>query len=214
MTVTDIVFTGYYHMIGRTVSVSIGGLDCGDYVVAANGLITVPIQSDPDGLLDGAYLATIDAGPYDLTTYGEATTPITLKVVSGLAAGEQTVYVPVVIGYTYPSIGQQLRSMSKAETNSPQGPAAGTTKRSHQFGALMRTSVGVSFGTDFNFMLPAQFTDQTEVDLLLSNDPFSGILWDTIDDDYGFDSQLCWQTTRPYPTTVVAIGDFGHTIER
>jgi hypothetical protein len=44
---------------------------------------------------------------------------------------------------------------------------------------------------------------------------YSGLLWDTVDDDgTGFDGQLCWQITRPYPASIQAIGGFIKTQDR
>lgn len=62
---TDVVFYGFWHGVGRTISAYIGGLDLGDYVVQSDGSITVPFV----GLFTLAYLQTL-AG--DITFVGGA----------------------------------------------------------------------------------------------------------------------------------------------
>jgi hypothetical protein len=52
---------GFWPLIGATLSVFAGGLDCGDCLVQAGGKIYVPFGSDPDGLFTAAYLTALDA---------------------------------------------------------------------------------------------------------------------------------------------------------
>lgn len=53
---SNIVLYGFHYLIGESLSVMIGGLDCGDFTVAAGGTLTVPLGSDAGGLLTEAYL--------------------------------------------------------------------------------------------------------------------------------------------------------------
>lgn len=62
---TGVTIYGYWPHIGKTLSVVLGGLDLGDYVVAADGSITVPYGSDPDGLFTADYLADLAASGAD-----------------------------------------------------------------------------------------------------------------------------------------------------
>lgn len=206
---TDIVFTGFYQAIGHLVTATIGGLDAGDYIVAADGSVTVPINQDPDQLCNGDYLATLDVGPFDRVTYGDATATVTLKV--GL--GNATIYIPVVIGYTYPTWGQLLRPATEAQTKSSQGPALGKTRRVHMFAALMVNAVGVSWGTNFNTLSPAIFRDAAG-NAFPHNRMFSAVYQDTITEADSLDGMIAWQVSRPYPCTISAISGFVETSER
>lgn len=218
MAVTDVVFRGLYFAVGYTVSVSVCGIDCGDYVVSFavgeenEGFITVPINSDPNGLFNGAYLAQFDVGPFDRTTYGDATTRIDLADGVG---GVETIYVPVVIGFTYPSIGVGLRPLTSEQTKSPLGGAEGKTRRIQWAGFLFQNAQGVtvisSNPTDGFF--PSVFTDVTEAPLNM-NELFSGIYQTPVDDAYSYDGQLGWMVTRPYACTVVAMTSHLETQER
>lgn len=222
MATTDIVISGLYHLQGQTVSAVICGLDCGDYVVtsdgATNGIpdpttggkITVPIQSDPDGLLTGLYLRGFDVGPFDTTTYGSMTTR--LSVYDGYATA--TIYVPVVIGFTYPSIGKILRPATAEQGRSPIGPLLGKTRRNHQFAAQLVNAQGVYFGTgDMSTAIEASFRDAGR-NILTRDNLYTGVHWDTLNDDYSFDGGIGWMITRPYPCTVTALGGFLETAER
>ena len=209
MTDTDIVFNGLYHMIGHSVSVVICGLDCGDYTVDANGAVTVPLASDPDGLLSGAYIVQFDVGPYDTITYGDATTQVT--VFTGVATA--TVYVPVVIGFSYPTIGQILRPVMEAQIKSPSGPGEGKTKRIEWASFLFSQAQGVSIGTSFANMWPVQFPDGTG-QVLNHTILFSGVFADNFAEDYGFDNMIAWQIFRPYPCTVASVSGFLHSQDR
>lgn len=46
---TQVTFYGMPHLVGKTVQVFAAGLDLGDYTVAANGSVTVPINAAPGG---------------------------------------------------------------------------------------------------------------------------------------------------------------------
>lgn len=125
----------------------------------------------------------------------------------------QTYFAPFAIGFTYTSQGQVLRALAQQETGAQNGPALAKTRRDHQFGALMHRTRGISFGTDFTHLHPAIFASPGGIsytDLQL----WSGIWWNSLDDDYSFDSMACWQITRPVPATVLMVGTFLHTQDR
>jgi len=211
MAATDIIFQGLYYAVGYTASVSCCGLDCGDYVVDANGDVTVPIDSDPDGNFNGPYLVQFDVGPFDKLTYGDQTTRIDL---SDGVGGIQTIYVPVVIGFTYPSWGAGLRAVGEDQTKSPKGPGLGETRITHWFSALVSSSQGLSFGTtNAGSFYPAAFTDQSNIKLKM-NTLFSGVWASPIEDGPSFDGMIAWSVSRPYAATVVALSGFIETSER
>ena len=214
MATTDVVFSGLYHAVGLTASVSVCGLDCGDYVVSPTGTVTVPINSDPDKNFNGAYLSPLDVGPFDKTTWGDQTTRIDLSNGSGAI---QTVYVPVVIGFTYPSYGGVLSAIGEDQTKTPQGPAVGKTRRAHWVGALLRNTQGISFGTDTGTWYPAVLTtDNSNApgSALPKNTLFSGVYSAPLADAAGFGSFVGWGVNRPYACSVVALNAFLETSER
>ena len=123
--------------------------------------------------------------------------------------------VSAIVGYKYTSDGQLLRPMSPVDSGARNGPAFAKTRRAHQFAVLLQSSQSVSFGTDFSSsrLHPAQFRSPGDT-AYKSNELYSGVYWDTVDDDYSFDSMLCWRSTSAYPLNVLAIGGFLHTQDR
>lgn len=201
---TEITFYGLSHLVGKTVQASIGGLDCGDYTVADDGSITVPFGSDADALFTPAYLYSLDGFT------GEQAATVTYYY----SASQVTVTVPVVIGQGYTSQAQVLRAATQEDIKSPSGAALGKKRRGHKFAALMEnTGQAISFGTDFTHLRSANFLDTDDRTPLTADNLFSGVFWKALDDGYSYDSMLCWEVTRPFPCTVVALSTFIETQE-
>jgi len=192
---SSITFYGYWHLEGEDVAVSILGLDCGDFTVAADGSVTVPYQSDAGGLLTIAYLIA------NSSSVAAVENNCTFTVYDGATFTQVT--VPVVIGTTYTTDGQLLRPDTVADNKSPLGPGLGKTRRVHLYSALVQDAVAISFGTDFSHLEAAFFSDDGET-ARAENSPFSGVIVGSLDDDYSFEGQLCWRVTRPYACTIMA----------
>lgn len=218
---SGIVVTGLWHAIGKSVSAYIAGLDCGDYTVASDGTITVPYQSDPDQKLTAAYIKSInDQAPNTAPTGGgwytitELVGTITVTI-GGLPV---TCTVPMVIGFNYNSDGQLVRPDQQKDAGTT-SPAMGEPKRIEQYAIQVYDTVsgpagtGLKVGTDSNHLHPALFRTKggTAVD---NSTGYSGIHWDKLDDDYGFDNMFYWRMGRPFPATVVAITGFIEATER
>jgi hypothetical protein len=120
---------------------------------------------------------------------------------------------PVAIGYAYPSQGQILRAIAPAESGAQNGPALGKTRRTHMYSALLQQAQGIKFGTDFSSTRAAQLRSLGGSPIPLTS-LYSKVHQDTLQDDYGFDSMLCWEIDRPYPATVCTLGAFLHTQDR
>lgn len=197
---------GLIRLAGRTVSVWLAGLDCGDYVVAANGSILVPYQSDPDGLLTAVYLIALnsdeDWGPLAMT----------VDVITGFTIA--SIVVPCVVGFTYTSQGQVVRPQLESEIKSSQGVGLGKIRRLHQYGVLVDSSVAleVSYGTDFDNLLPADYRDKAG-NLLNHATLYNGVFWNTLSDDYSYDGMFCWQITRPFPHNMISLTGIMETSE-
>lgn len=200
---TGLTLSGMWTIPNASVAVVIAGLDCGTFSVALDGTVTVPWGSDPDGLLQPSYLIGVSAP----LGSNPSLTPLTLS------DGTYTniVYVPVVIGYPYSSIGQLPRPMGEAQIKSPQGAGLGKTRRVHWVSALFQSAQGVLIGASSGREI--QFSDSGE-NVSTHDHLFTGVWAQTIDDSYGFDGQVTWAINRPYPCTVVSLNTFLETQER
>ncbi len=180
-----LILTGLFHLNGKTVAAWIGGLDCGDYVVA-NGQITVP--------------------------YGDG---ISVGPANGLFTPEWVAQFgsSAVVGFPFTSDGQIVRPNAPAETGARNGPAFGKKRRAHQYAVQLEGAQGVSFGTDFSQMEAAIFRTAGGDEISIGTQ-FTGIHVDSLNDDYSYDSMLCWRISRPYPCNVVAIGGFLETQDK
>lgn len=121
---------------------------------------------------------------------------------------------PFVVGYTYTSDGQIVRPVHPAEAGAQNGPALGKTRRAHMMTAVLNKTQGIKFGTTFTTMHAASLTTPGGTPMTTGLQLYSGTYWNTLEDDYTFDSMLCWRITRPYPATVLATGSFLHTQDR
>jgi len=182
-----ITINGLWAHNGATVQAWLGGLDCGDYTVAS-GSIVVPFG---DGV-----------------SAGTANGLFTAAFAAGLALTD------MAVGFTFTSDGQIVRPNAPAESGARNGPAFGKKRRNHQYAIQVEGAVagGVYVGTDFTTsrLKPALFKAANGAALVVTQQ-FSGIHWDTIDDEMLFDGMLCWRVTRPYICNVAAIGGFLQT---
>lgn len=217
MAATDITLTGLYYAKGRVVSVAIGGLDCGDFTVQVNGTdgyVVVPINSDPDQLCNGAYLQTLDVGPWDTTTYGDLTTEVSIDI-NGMGMG--TIYIPVAIGFAYPSAGQTMRPATEAQIKSQQGPGTGKNRKVHNygilFGAVIAGTNGLQLGTNLTAMNAMQVQTKGGIPLK-HNQVFQGATYGPIKDTSSLDGQVCWYMVRCYPCVINSLNSFMETEER
>jgi hypothetical protein len=207
---TNITLYGMWTAVGKTVSVFLGGLDCGDYVVASDGSVVVPYGSDPDGLLTAAYLASISSA----IGYGALAVQIDVTIANIL----QRVVVPCVIGYNYTSEGETMRPLMDDQAKTPQGPALAKIQRANMFGALLQGAIGGANGLQFRSgssttWFPAQLRTAAETPLNYAT-LFNGVHWDVIDGDSNFDGVISWKMARPYPVTVCGVSGFIETVER
>jgi len=129
---------------------------------------------------------------------------------------DQRTTFPAVIGFPYVTQCQILRPFSSQDSGTRNGPAFGKTRREERFGALVHKCVvnSIEFGTTFNRMYPALFT---QPDVTIPYTPlelYSDIFSATLEDDYTYNSMLCWQITGPYPGTVLTIGGFITSYDR
>jgi hypothetical protein len=194
-------FFGLWHLNGKKVTVSCGGVDVGDFTVSS-GSVTVPIDHDVAGLFTSSYLVSISSA----TAYGAQGVPIDGPL------GRLT--VPAVVGFTYTSQGQILRPDAADQTRSQLGPGLAKPRRLHQFGALLAGTQRIFFGTSFGKLHEAQLKSPGGTQSLTLLQLFNGVYSSTVDDSWGTESMLCWQINRPYPACVVAVDGFLQTTDR
>ena len=200
-----LLFWGYDYLAGQTVTCWVAGLDCGDHVVASNGSVFVPWGADPDGLLTAAFLVAANtpdpisrptACNVDITING-VLTRVTIDCSIGLAATAQL---------------QPLRPNIAEDAKTPLGPGVAEKRRHHMFGLNLVNSGAPLVGGDFSHLIQVSFAGDQPGRLVSA--PYTGIWWDTIDDDFSFDGQIAISITRPYPLVVTQIAGFLATIER
>jgi hypothetical protein len=169
---------GLWHLNGKTATVFAGGLDCGDFAVA-NGSCFVPFgDSVSAGTGGGLFTAAFVA----------SITPF-----------------PIVVGFTYNSDGQMVRPITAADTGARNGPALGKIRRNHRYSMLLSGTLGLSIGTNFAKLFPANFKQANGQDAIPALSMFNGVQQDSLADDYGYDGMMCWRVSRPYPANVIAI---------
>jgi hypothetical protein len=184
-----------------TVSVQIGGLDCGDFTVS-NGTVFVPWQSDPGKELTLAYLQSLDSDDWS-------------SDMSVTIDGTSTVF-PAAVGFTYTSQGQLLRPIAPQDAGTANGPALGKTRRAHYYSVLFAGAINgtVSIGTSGTLRPIALSTVQEGPVQVDTKTLYSGLYANTLEDDSSYDSMIAWQITRPVPCIIAALGWFGHGQDR
>lgn len=204
-----ITFHGLWHLNGEEVTAFVAGLDCGEGTVA-DGSLTLSFRDGIENLFSYAYIK----GACESYT---SSVPAFIDVPDN---DSTTVYIerfqaPVVIGYSYSSRGQLLRRIATAEAGAANGPAMGKTQRVHQYSVMVVNGItaAMKVGADFDHLKPAAFRTKGQKDYAVDR-LFSGIHQDTLDDEYGFDSMICWEITRPLPMTIAAFGGFIQTQDK
>ncbi len=203
---------GHFRFSGMstTVSVTVLGVDCGDFTVAAGGSVTIALTggaavSGNAGVVSLAALVAADA-LYSI----EQSTPAQV-VVAGVTTN---INIPIVIGHPYVAQGQRLRPATADDGKSLQGPLLGKRRRSAQFAALVQDAVVVSFGTLLTPTPSGNMISSTMLDggatgsALAQGVGYTGVFRQTLVDDSTFDGALCWQVDRPYPFVICAINQF------
>lgn len=120
---------------------------------------------------------------------------------------------PSSFGFTYTSKGQLLRPDYGEDAGARNGPAFGKKRRIHSASFGLYRTQGLSVGTDLTKLLAWRLTTDGNSPV---NPPtfYSGISWDSLNDDYGFTSQIAWEQTRPYPALIQAIEGYIETQDK
>jgi hypothetical protein len=184
---TGATLNGLWHLNGRSVSVYCGGLNCddpgedNDFVtfLVTNGSCFVPFG---DGVSAGS-----GQGLFTADFINESSPAI-------------------YVGFSYTSRGQIVRPASMPDTGARNGPGFGKLRRTHRYSMLLSNTKGLSVGTSFANMLPAQLRQSDGFTPIGTLEMFSGIHQDSLEDGDSYDSMICWEVSGPYPATLCAVG--------
>lgn len=185
---SNTIFSGLKYLEGKSVDFFACQRDIGTYVVSG-GAITVP----------QAALSTATMTTFNGTNYGELGVPVN-------TTGSTYISIPAIVGFAYTSKAQMLRPIEGTQN----GPNFAKTNRTFKDGLLLWKTYGISLGTDFSGTLyPASLKIADAYTDISVGTYYSGVVRDTLQADYGFNDQLCWQQTRPWPGTILVAGGFG-----
>jgi hypothetical protein len=101
-----------------------------------------------------------------------------------------------------------LRPDFGPDAGAQNGPAFGKLRRLHKWACSFWKSRGVSIGTDLDGKLYPIVWRTPGKSVISAPTLYSGIISDTIQSDDGFDAQIAWEVTRPYPVTILAMGGY------
>lgn len=191
-------FYGLNYLNGKIATVFAAGLDCGDYLVE-NGQVTVPL-----GTLDPISGYTFDIPQFNILQ------PLASTFVNNsvtIAGGAVQYKIPAVIGLNYQTKGRLVRPMMPVDTGAKTGPAFAKKKKQARYGIHLVNSLGVQVGIGSKNMVPVKIeSPMGKLPPYLSM--FSGIIRESLNDTPSYDSMLSWQTTRPFPASLVNLGGF------
>ncbi len=184
---TGATLNGLWHLNGRSVSVYCGGLNCGD-PGEDNDLVTFLVTS-------GSCFVPFGDG----ISAGSGRGLFTADFINGSSPA-------IYVGYSYASRGQIVRPASMPDTGARNGPGFGKLRRTHRYSMLLNNTKGLSVGTSFSTMLPAQLRQSDGMTPIGTLEMFSGIHQDSLEDGDSYDSMICWEVSEPFPATVCAVG--------
>lgn len=171
------------------------------------------ITTPPTSLI-GTYFAVPNTTYSNKWAAAGAGPPIDRSIFDRSVSSEAGYSSPIVIGYTYTSQGQILRPDHGNDAGARNGPAFGKKRRNHWFAALLNRTQNIKFGTDFGTTLkPAKLTTAGGT-AIAQPTLFSGIITETITDDYSFNGMLSWQQTRPVPGHLLIVGGYIESIDK
>jgi hypothetical protein len=160
-----------------------------------------------------AVIGGLDCGDYTVNASGQISVPYGGDPAGLFTQAFSAAATNWVVGFTYTSQGQIVRPMTPQESGARNGPALGKKRKVNAFAALVVNTAGLYFGTSFSKLNIANFRSPGG-NPFASNALYSGVYWNTLQDDYSFDGMICWQSTRPYPATIAAIEGFIHTQDK
>jgi hypothetical protein len=185
-----VTLNGLSHLNGKTVQIFASGLDCGDRGDAATPAAPFTDFIVSNGSTFVPYGDSISAGPG-----------------RGLFTQDFITANPkILVGFTYNSDGQLMHMIAQADTGARNGPAFGVLTRAHRFAVKLVNSFGLSFGVRSDQLIAAIFKTDTS-DPIPPLTTFTGLHQDSLLSDEAYDEACYWRVSRPWPATIVAVGN-------
>jgi len=199
---TEVTFYGLWPLRGQTVTVFVGGIDFGDYLVGSSGQIVVPFSTTTGFTL--ALLQSID----DPAIYGASGITF-VDLGGGCLDGVCPYYtVPAVIGVTFESRGQLLRPDYGNDAGAASGPAFSKIRRVHKYSLHAHRTLGLDVGIDFDASLRPAPMKNADGSALALGELYTGIIRGKMDGGYDTEGKIAWRLNRPYACTITAVGGF------
>lgn len=131
-----------------------------------------------------------------------------IPVASVVPNPQQQIPVYTGVGATFTSRGQVLRPDHGPDAGARNGPAFGKIRRNHWYAIYLNRTQGIKMGTDFGQTLKPTKLTITGGASLSQPALFSGVLSDTLNDDYSKNGMPAWQQTRPVPGQILVVGGY------
>jgi hypothetical protein len=122
-------------------------------------------------------------------------------------------FVPESVGVSFTSRGQVLRPDFGVDAGARNGPAFGKVRRVHEYAISVDRTFDLNIGTDFDTLYAVKFATDGGT-RYAAPELFTGIVADTLKNNYTYDGKIAWQSTRQYPVTVTAVGGYVMTQDR
>lgn len=122
-------------------------------------------------------------------------------------------FIPNNVGVSFTSDGQLLRPDFGVDGGQRAGPAFGKKRRNHWYAMSVDNGFNIKVGVNFTSMHPVKLMSAGGT-VLTAPTLFSGIMSDTINDDYSWDGRIAWRVTRQYPCTITSIGGYIDTQDK
>lgn len=202
---SQVTFYGLDNYEGKKVSVFAAAIDCGDYIVK-DGEITIDLE-----IVDPVTGWAFNEQSFKLLQpnadeFSELSVTVLWRGI--------TYKIPCVIGFNYVSRGQLCRPEMPVDTGAKNGPGFGKKRKTARYAMQVVNAISVRLGTLFSKTKPAPLTKIDAGGKRLNYlETFSGIVRETLDDDFSYDSMLAFEVTRPYPCTITILGGFIETTD-
>jgi hypothetical protein len=110
----------------------------------------------------------------------------------------------IQIGYPFASQGQLLR----AEAGAADGTSIGKTRRTTRAAIQMYRVGDLSIGTDFSRLTALELPRADSQQADNATPLFSGMIRESIESEYNFESQFCFQQSSMLPGTIQSVTSF------
>lgn len=209
----SVTYYGMPMLAGQTVSFTILGKYIGDVTIGSSGTVNIPFSD--------RFLIS-DVGRAIYAPENSTTLPISGwfnrfflddNGVDGTCppdSGQHYGYLGQ-FGYSFRRRGQMLRP----QVGSQNGPTFAKIMQNARMGVYIDAGQQIKIGSDFaNLKTLDLFKDPNQnkdVTALGPGDFTTGIFRDSVEGDYDFNAQLCWEQTDPVPGAIIAVGGFDET---